>query len=182
VTPHWFVRHGQSHANAEGWISGWIDVALTAEGEAEAEALAEVIAALPIRRCLVSDLSRARQTAHHLLARHRDIPVHVEPALRERHLGSVQGRRRDDILADPVSRQVMRTWDAAPAGAETHGELVGRALAALRRWDDGTPTLVVAHGALVRDVVGVLDGLEKDEIMKLPPPQNCTLISRSLRY
>jgi len=176
------VRHGQSHANAEGWISGWIDVALTAQGEAEADALAEAIAALPIQRCLVSDLARARETAHRLLARRRDIPVHVEPALRERHLGSVQGRRRDEILADPVSRQVMRIWDAAPMGAETHGELVGRALAALRRWDDGTPTLVVAHGALVRNVVGVLDGLASHEIMKLPPAENCALIARSLRY
>ncbi len=181
-TPYWFVRHGQSFANAEGWISGWIDVGLTEQGAAEADALAEAVATLPIRRCLVSDLARARDTAHRLLALRRDIPVHVEPSLRERHLGTVQGRRRDDVMSDPVSRQVMRIWHAAPDGAETHAELVARALAALRRWDDGTPTLVVAHGALVRNVVGVLDGLDNHEIMKLPPAENCALIARSLRY
>jgi len=33
-------------------------------------------------------------------------------------------------------------------------------VAALRPWADGTPTLVVAHGSLLRDLIGLLDGLD----------------------
>jgi broad specificity phosphatase PhoE len=180
VTPHWFVRHGQSVANAEGWLSGWIDVALTELGVAEARALAEAVRALPVGRCLVSDLARARHTAELALALRPDVPVHVEPALRERHLGAFQGRRKDDLFADAEARRHLRQWDQAPEGAEPHAVVVARAMAALRRWHDGTPTLVVAHGALVRNVLGVLDGLDPAAIMQQPPAGNACLVLRAL--
>jgi broad specificity phosphatase PhoE len=40
-------------------------------------------------------------------------------------------------------------------------------LAALHSWADGTPTLVVAHGSLIRDVVGLLDGVDHLELGRM---------------
>ena len=177
-TDWWFCRHGESTANAGGWLSGWDDVPLTSLGEAQARARAEAAAALPFRRCLTSDLGRARDTARHLLSLRPDVVVHVEPALRERNMGELQGFPVSALRPGSAERRTLRTWDQAPPGAETPAVLVARALAALRRWDDGTPTLVVAHGALVRNVLGVIDGRNPQEFLEEAAADHVVLHAR----
>lgn len=176
-TAWWFVRHGESVANAGGWLSGWDDVPLTQRGEAEARARADAVAALPIRRCLTSDLQRARATAVGLLAHRPDVPIHVDAGLRERNLGVFQGRPLAEA-GEPEARRLLRSWRVAPPGGESHEELVARALATLRRWDDGSPTLVVAHGALIRDLLGVLDGRAPDDFLQDAATANVALHPR----
>ncbi len=166
ATEYWFCRHGESVANAGGWLSGWDDVPLTELGVAQAQARAAEVEALPIRRCLTSDLQRARLTASGVLRSRPDVVIHVDAALRERHMGALQGRPIRELRAGSPERALLRTWGAAPAGGETPRALVVRALAALRRWDDGTPTLVVAHGALVRNLLGVLDGRDPSTFLE----------------
>src|SRR5690606_2611712 len=61
-----FVRHGQSVANAEGWLAGCLDSPLTARGLAEADATRDAVADIPLARAFASDLSRARLTAQRL--------------------------------------------------------------------------------------------------------------------
>lgn len=153
-----FLRHAESVANAGGWLSGWEDVALTPRGEAQAAAARTLLAGWPLHRCLVSDLGRARHTAR--LAMPGPLPVHVLADLRERHMGAMQGVRAADAREDGRMERWILPWDTAPPGGESHGESVARALAALRLWADGTPTLVVAHGSIIRDLVGLLDGLD----------------------
>jgi broad specificity phosphatase PhoE len=149
-----FLRHGQSRANAEGWYSGWDDVALTELGETEARRAAQALRDLPFARCLTSDLERAWRTAELVLAG-RPIPVHRLPALRERHMGALQGKTRAEHPLDEARWLVG--WDDAPPGGETLRAVVLRALAALRPWDDGRPTLVVAHGSLLRGLLATLE-------------------------
>jgi broad specificity phosphatase PhoE len=150
-----FLRHGQSHANAEGWYSGWDDVSLTELGETQARSAGASLRGHTFARCLTSDLSRAWRTAEIALETRR-IPVHRLPALRERHMGVLQGRRRADHAADET--RWLHAWDDGPPGGETLRETVARALATLRAWDDGTPTLVVAHGSLLRGLLATLEG------------------------
>lgn len=180
-----FLRHGQSFANAEGWLSGWKDVQLTATGEAQARAAARKLGDLPVRRCLSSDLSRAWRTAELALAGHplhraRPAPVHRVPALRERHMGVLEGVQWDDARADGRHARWLQPWDVGPPGGESHARSVARALAALRHWDDGTATLVVAHGSLLRALVGILDGVPPDELGQLPSAENAEPIVREL--
>jgi broad specificity phosphatase PhoE len=150
-----FLRHGQSHANAEGWLSGWDDVGLTPLGEAQARAAGELLRDTPLARCLVSDLGRAHRTA--LLALEgRGVPVHVLPELRERHMGVLQREPWEAVRDDGRHARWLAPWEAGPPGGESHREVVARVLAGLRRWEDGRPTLVVAHGSLLRGVLAVL--------------------------
>lgn len=172
VDRHWvFVRHGQSVANAEGWLSGWKDVALTEKGEQEALEAGRFLQDQPFARCLVSDLTRARQTARLVLGG-RVLPVHVLPELRERRLGDFVGEKTAVLKADGRHAQFLAPWTIAPPNGESHQEAVGRVLACLRFWDVGGPTLVVGHGGWIRDLLALLDGIPVEEIGQRPPARN----------
>jgi broad specificity phosphatase PhoE len=175
-----FLRHGQSRANAEGWLSGWDDVTLTELGEAQARRAGELLRDVPIGRCLSSDLQRASRTAALVLG-DRPVPVHTVPELRERHMGCLQGVPWADCKADGRHVRWLQPWEEGPPGGESHAQSVRRALAALRHWDDGTPTLVVAHGSLLRALVGVIDGIPPAELGRLPSAVNCEPIRRRWR-
>lgn len=174
-----FLRHGQSSANAEGWLSGWDDVPLTPLGLEQARAAGEALLELRIARCLTSDLQRAWRTAALVIAG-RDVPVHRVPELRERHMGTLQGVAWAEARADGRHERWLRPWDVGPPGGESHRDAVRRALAALRHWDDGTPTLVVAHGSLLRGLVGYLDGLALDALGEQPSTRNAEPLVREL--
>lgn len=174
-----FLRHGQSVANAAGWLSGWDDVALTEKGEAQARAAGDALRQHPIGRCLSSDLSRAWRTAC-LALEGRAVPVHRVPELRERHMGCLQGQDWAACKADGRHDRWLRPWEDGPPGGESHRHAVRRALAALRWWDDGTPTLVVAHGSLLRGLVGLLDGVPLDELGTIASAANCDPMVREL--
>jgi 2,3-bisphosphoglycerate-dependent phosphoglycerate mutase len=166
-----FLRHAESVANVSGWLSGWEDVALTARGTEQALAAGGAIRAIeerhgPLRRCLVSDLGRARTTAD-LAAPH--LRKHVLAELRERNMGALQGVDIAITKGDGRYEQLLRPWGVGPPGGESHRECSRRGLACLRAWDDGSPTLVVAHGSLLRNVVGLVDGLTPEDIGRGPP-------------
>jgi broad specificity phosphatase PhoE len=177
-----FLRHGQSFANAEGWLSGWRDVALTPEGERQARAAGEKLAELPVRRVLASDLGRAVRTAELAIAGHPTFPgaFHRVPELRERHMGVLEGVPFVEVRDDGRLDRWLRPWDVGPPGGESSAVAVCRALAALRRWDDGTPTLVVAHGSLLRALIGVLDGVPTSDIGQLPTTPNADPVIRRI--
>jgi broad specificity phosphatase PhoE len=162
VTEWIFVRHGESVANAEGWLSGWSEVALTPAGEAQAEAVGALLRETPFARCLVSDLRRAVRTAQIALAARGGppVPLHVLPELRERHMGALQGEPFAAVRDDGRHARWLAPWDVGPPGGESHAVSVGRLRAALRLWDDGRPTLVVSHGSVLRGLLASLDGAE----------------------
>lgn len=166
-----FLRHGESVANAAGWLSGWEDVALTPRGEEQARAAGLLLADVPIGRCLVSDLGRAQRTARFALAG-RDVPIHTLGELRERHMGELQRAVIADCATDGRRERYLLPWGEGPPGGESRATAVRRALAALRHWDDGTPTLVVGHGSVLRGVLAVFDGLGPDGLHALPPTSN----------
>lgn len=168
-----FVRHGESVANAEGWLSGWAEVALTPNGEAQAEAVGSLLRDVAIARCLVSDLGRAVRTAEIALAARGGppVPIHVLPELRERHMGALQGQPFTAVREDGRHARYLAPWDVGPPGGESHAVSVGRLRAALRLWDDGHPTLVVSHGSVLR---GLLSSLERVDPSSRAPTPNAT--------
>lgn len=174
MTPYVFLRHAESVANAGGWLSGWDDVPLTPRGVEQARAVT-----LPWtpRRVLVSDLGRAMHTARLVLGDRRP-PVHICPGLRERNMGELQGASVAEARADGRMERWLLGWDTTPPGGESIRDVVRRVVAVLRAWDDGTPTLVVAHGTMVKSVVAVLDELPWEAIGRLPSAGHATPIER----
>lgn len=174
-----FLRHGQSVANEAGWLSGWDDVRLTPLGEAQARDVGAQVRDLGVRRCLTSDLQRAWRTAA-LALDGLDLPVFRLADLRERHMGCLQGEVWATVRDDGRHARWLQPWDVGPPGGESHRVAVRRALATLRHWDDGTPTLVVAHGSLLRGLVGFLDGLPPEELGLQASTRNAEPLVREL--
>lgn len=173
-----FVRHGQSVANAEGWLAGCLDSPLTARGLAEADATRRAVADIPLDRAFASDLSRARLTAQRLLAG-REVPLVLTPALRERSAGAWSRRRLEDLAKTGTVELLLRGWRTRPPGGETLLQVATRAATWLATVDGDVDTLVVAHGALMRALLGALDDVPRDVIGDWRPG-NCEVVQRSL--
>lgn len=96
----YFVRHGETVWNVENKICGATESALTERGREQARAIGREIKArmeageLQIDRMLCSPLSRARDTAQEI-ADILELPLAVEPRLREQNFGIWEGTARD---------------------------------------------------------------------------------------
>src|SRR5262245_59325377 len=88
---YYFVRHGESESNRDGWLAGHRDSPLTERGRAQASGMRPHIDGLDLQAVLVSDSSRAQETALIMLGE-RMLPRLTTPLLRERGGGEWEGR------------------------------------------------------------------------------------------
>ncbi|NYF16203.1 putative phosphoglycerate mutase [Microbacterium sp. AK009] len=163
------VRHGETDWNRAGRIQGLTDIPLNDTGRIQAREAADQLrrelagtAADAARDAaenaviVSSDLQRASETADIIAAALGLGAPRRYPGLRERAYGEAEGL---------VTAEFQRRWghwhSADVPGAETRADLRARAIGALlsARQDasvDGTvPVLIaVAHGALIREVIG----------------------------
>jgi len=91
----YLIRHGQSAGNAEGRFGGHGPTPLSRLGKEQAEKTAKVLAKEGINTIYSSDLLRAVQTAEPL-SQLLDIPINISEALRERHVGVLEGLTFDE--------------------------------------------------------------------------------------
>lgn len=152
------VRHGQTPWNAAGRWQGHADPGLTEVGRAQAIALAEELASRTLRpwlRLFVSDLSRAKETAEPI-ATALDVPLLVDPRLRELDVGRWSGLTRAEIVASDRDRLLaFESGDLAvrPGGGESRLELAERARAFAREVASRYPNeaqIVVTHLGIIR--------------------------------
>ena len=167
------LRHGQTEFNAGSRMQGQLDTDLTDLGRSQALAAAEVLAKRQPLLIVSSDLRRAYDTAE-TLAQCSGLPVHVDPRLRETHLGDWQGLTHDEVDAgSPGARLVWRDdarW--APHGGESRVDvadrsapLVAELVAGERQWgsdDAERPVVLVAHGGLIAALTAALLDLPVD--------------------
>ncbi len=150
--PFYFLRHGETSWNLERRTQGQLDSQLNETGQAQALRAAEVLKAEPLQHIVASPLSRVRHTAE-AVASHHDIEIEYSDALKECHLGELQGKPHDDRL--------RQYWGGHfdPPGGETYGTFAARvwqAMADAVRGRDNV--LIVCHGGLWRaahDYVGI---------------------------
>jgi probable phosphoglycerate mutase len=83
------VRHGETAWNAEGRVQGQHDVPLSSVGLSQARCVASALCGERFDAIYSSDLGRVTQTAEPL-ARLLDLPLRLDPRLRERHYGFFQ--------------------------------------------------------------------------------------------
>lgn len=152
------VRHGQSEAYVDGrpfrLVGGQGDPPLSSLGAKQAELVCARLADLGIEAIYVTPLQRTAQTAAPLAAR-LGLDVHVEPDLREVHLGEWEGGlfRKMVATGHPVALTVRaeERWDVIP-GAEPADALAARVRGAITRIAARHPGQRVAaftHGGIV---------------------------------
>ena len=164
------LRHGQTEFNAGSRMQGQMDTDLTDLGRAQALAAAEVLAKRQPLLIVSSDLRRAYDTAA-TLGECCELPVRIDPRLRETHLGDWQGLTHQEVDArSPGARFAWRddaTW--APHGGESRIDVAHRSIplveelmAGETEWgcdDSDRPVVLVAHGGLIAALTAALLGL-----------------------
>ena len=158
VTRLCLVRHGQTDWNLEGRYQGQSDVPLNDNGRAQARSLIEKLKGKNFSAIYTSDLAHARETAEPI-SKALDIPLRIEPRLREINQGEWEGQLVDDLKARYSELWAQRAVDPAnvrPPGGETVGEVAERVYAAIddiaRQFPTGN-VLVISHGLSIATAI-----------------------------
>jgi alpha-ribazole phosphatase/probable phosphoglycerate mutase len=178
----YLLRHGEV-AQAEGgrWIFyGHHDLPLSERGREQARDQAKRLENVVLSGIYCSDLQRTRYTAELLSAARGGKPEVVElPALREMHLGVLEGVERDEARArypEIAGRSYEDMLDfRVPGGGESVRDVAERSIACLEELvskhvaasprgedppDDRPPTIaVVAHNTINRVVLARAAGV-----------------------
>ncbi|AXA92436.1 histidine phosphatase family protein [Massilia sp. YMA4] len=152
------IRHGETAWNAVRRLQGHLDIELNDAGRRQAAALAHALAEAPLDAIVSSDLQRAMQTAG-AVARLHDVPLHTDPALRERGYGVFEGLLYSEIEArypDDFHAWQQRHVDAVMPHGERHAEsfreFYARSVGAIGQWAEhyaGRTLALVAHGGVL---------------------------------
>jgi broad specificity phosphatase PhoE len=174
----YFIRHGETDWNKQGIIQGSIDTDLNAHGIAQAKevarALSEKAGEFDRFNFVVSPQQRARQTMNYIASALKlDAgEIKIEPRVRELGFGIWENRPFWELKASPIYPADAETrYDWRPEGGESYADGVARVeewLATVER-----PTVIVAHGAVGRCLMGRVAGLAPAEIVSLKTPQGC---------
>ena len=107
------VRHGQSIWNLENKFTGWTDVGLSEKGIEEAKNAGKILKeqGFTFDEAYTSVLKRANDTLYYILdeLKERDILIHYDYRLNERHYGALQGLNKDETREKYGSEQV-KLW------------------------------------------------------------------------
>jgi len=151
----WFMRHGETLWNRERRLQGWQDIALNDTGHRQAQALAhrlaETAAHAPFAALYSSPLARALDTAKPV-AQRLGLALQIEPGLRERCFGVLEGIALNDIAqCAPKAAAVWRRRDPDEPleGGESLGQFQARILGAAQTIACrhlGARVLAVTHG------------------------------------
>lgn len=154
----YLVRHGQTVWNEEGKLCGSSDVPLSDEGLVQAQKVAARMKNVNLSAVYSSPLLRARQTAE-AIASHHNLPVQVEPDLREVDYGEWEGLKVDEAMEKFPELERLRREDpmnfVAPKG-EPMKNFAQRVIAAVQRIALRHPNetiCIVAHQTVNRFIL-----------------------------
>jgi broad specificity phosphatase PhoE len=181
--PIYFLRHGETDYNATGRLQGRLDIPLNAKGRGQAArnggVLAELIDAPGAMHYVASPLLRTRQTME--IARGKlqlpETPFDTDARLLEIDFGRWEGKRWDDIERDDAAGYRVRQADGFNHAAPD-GESYAMVMARVEAWlaDVVRPTVVVAHGGIMRCLRGHALGLPPEAILHLTVPQDKVML------
>ncbi len=152
-------RHGETDWNKQQRFQGRVDIPLNETGRQQALRLREFFKENPIEVMLSSDLGRALETARIAIGE-QEIPLVIEPRIRETNLGDVEGMTHEEII-QKMGREVIENWRSISAetqdsrfpGGESKAEHLARILAGLNDFLKSTSYTrigVSTHGGALR--------------------------------
>ncbi|MFB6112104.1 MAG: histidine phosphatase family protein [Halobacteriaceae archaeon] len=176
------ARHGETEWNREGRIQGWSQVSLNDVGRRQARALGEFLAETypNVEAIHASDLPRAVETVSLLreASGWGDVPVTYDRAWRERDFGVYQGLASEKFFEEhPEFALLERGQEAAAAVPECGESYLAFRERVLEAWATLTETnhdvvLLVAHGGVLRTILGSILGLGLREALQTLSHEN----------
>lgn len=124
-------RHGQTEDNATFTFSGWREPGLTEKGKEQALVLADKLIDKKIDMLISSPQIRAIDTMKLAISKNKEaknLEIHVEPRIKERHYGIYQGHSKLEIQLENPEKlsQIRRSFDIPPEGGESIKEVCER--------------------------------------------------------
>jgi len=192
------VRHGQSVWNLENRFTGWTDVDLSEQGVREAHEAGELLKkhGYKFDVAYTSSLMRAQKTLDLILQElgQKDIPIHRDFRLNERHYGGLQGLNKQETAERFSAEQVhiwRRSYDVPPLASEkpVKGEPNGESLKDTvvrvipyyketieKDLKAGKQVIIAAHGNSLRALAKYLLNISDDKIVEFEIPTGAPLI------
>lgn len=179
------VRHGRTAWNEEGRFQGLTDLPLSAAGRADAEANADRLSRhlagvdtgrAPVR-LVSSPLARCMETAR-ILAVHLGLPethVDTDDLLVEAGFGHWEGLTTHEVKARfPDERRARKAdrWNFAPDGGGSYADLQARMKLFTHSLVPDALPIVVTHSGNLRVMMGMLEGLGRDETLRRAIPHD----------
>ncbi|KAI9205208.1 histidine phosphatase superfamily [Polychytrium aggregatum] len=156
----YFCRHGETAMNAAGGLQGQgSNYELNDTGREQARCMAQVFKDLEVDYFVSSDLKRAIQTAEVSQKLYpKEIPLTIEPALKEISWGVWEGTRTSEL------DELVKSWDqgdynASAPGGESPIQVEARCMPAVYALLKNRPEqniVVVVHGRLLRILLSSL--------------------------
>jgi len=145
------VRHGETACNAARVVQP-ADASLSSLGLAQAEQLGRRLSREGVRRIRSSDLVRARETASRV-AQACEVPVELDPDLRERSFGALRGTAYADLAEDIFAPEYCPPEGESWATFHARVRLAWNAAVRVAHDGDG-PLVVVTHGLVCYAILG----------------------------
>ena len=169
----YFVRHGQTEHNRQGYIQGHLDIPLNDEGIAQAHTTADMLKNTHIDMIYVSPLQRAMKTAE-IINEYHHVKVVVDDRLKELNAGSLQGRKFKELTDE---EKIDYFTDPTVFGAESYDDLYDRVVSVYKEIEAiGKDILIVSHGGVYRSIVRYIKNIA-DVHADLPPLENCAVVN-----
>jgi probable phosphoglycerate mutase len=153
ITRFCLVRHGETDWNAARRLQGHTDIGLNARGLAQAKQMARALKNIQLQFDVLytSDLQRAAKTAQAIEALFETTAI-PNTALRERHLGALQGLTTDEApIREPelwkshLSRNIEENLRNGES-IQQFADRIQNALAEICQQHPGKTILLVSHG------------------------------------
>lgn len=181
IKAKWFlVRHGETNANKNQWLSGHKDEPLNENGKEQAEETAKKLVGLDIDLIISSDLSRARETAK-IIARKLGVEVVIDKELREKNYGEWEGKTFDEISKKHGFDfwDLYKRYEFQTPGGERWQEVEERIWGAFNK-HRGTHKhkniVIVSHGGALRMLRKKIMNLTIEESLSRPGIKNSEVI------
>ncbi len=169
------VRHAPTEANLRGIILGSGDSPLAEGAEELLRLLARSLAGRGTGQIYSSPLGRALSSAR-FLSHALDVPMVVLPGLAELSAGSLEGRRRREVL--PPEGLLRSGRHDRPGGGESYADATPRVREALRAvlpQSSGGSALVVAHSVVNRLLLSLFANRPLEEFLSFTQPHGVIL-------
>ena len=153
ITRFCLVRHGETDWNAARRLQGHTDIDLNVRGLAQAKQMAHALKNINLQFDVLytSDLQRAAKTAQAIEALFNTSAIR-NAALRERHLGALQGLTTDeaptsepDLWKSHLSRNIEENLRDGES-IQQFSDRIKKALEQIREQHLGETILLVSHG------------------------------------
>ena len=177
ITRFCLVRHGETDWNAARRLQGHTDIDLNAKGLAQAKQMAHALYRINLKFDILytSDLKRAAKTAQAIEQLFKTCAVN-NVALRERHLGALQGlttdeapTREPELWKSHLSRNIneyLRDGESI----QQFSERIQTVLEQIRMQHSGKTILLVSHGGTLDMMYRIASNqpLDAEKVVTVP--------------